>query len=205
MTYATLASYHRLPLEPVVNVKQRAYEGDPDQHLMAALVHSDPTANLRVSDLPYRFSSWAFDHPDNVGLWVDDADQLVAWAVLQTSFWTIDYALRVDASAQLHQHLLRWADQRAQAVRGTASARPMWFINVFSDQQQRIADLEAAGWACQADVGDNSWSKVFMVQSLDTVPTHVPVPSGFTFAPWRDRPRLRPMLRCIVPSSKARA
>ena len=38
---------------------------------MAALVHADLTANLRVNDLPYRFSSWAFDHPRNVGLWID--------------------------------------------------------------------------------------------------------------------------------------
>jgi hypothetical protein len=162
---------------------QRAYGGDQDQQLMAALVHADPTANLHVSDVPYRFNSWALDHPNNVGLWVDEKDRLVAWAVLQTPFWTIDYALRADAPAHMHQHLLRWGDQRAQAVRGTASARPMWFINVFNDQHQRIADLAAAGWACQADVGDDSWSKVFMIRSLDMAPVAAPVPPRFTIRP----------------------
>lgn len=163
-----------------MNVIQRAYQGDQDRHLMIALAHTDPAANLHISDLPYRFSSWAFDDLSNVALWVDEADQLVAWAVLQTPFWAIDYIVRSDAPAHLHQRLLAWADQRAQAARGTASARPMWFINVFSDQQQRIHDLEAAGWACQANVGDYSWSKVVMRRSLHSAPADESVPTGFT-------------------------
>ncbi len=150
---------------------------------MMALVHTNVSANLRVSDLPYRLSSWACDDPDNVGMWVDEREQLVAWAVLQTPFWTIDYALRADAPAHLHQQVLQWADRRAHAARGTASARPMWFINVFSDQQQRIADLEAAGWACQADVGEYSWSKVFMVRSQDERIADAARPAGFTIRP----------------------
>jgi ribosomal protein S18 acetylase RimI-like enzyme len=162
---------------------QRAYRGNQDQHLMIALAHTDPTVNLHVSDLPYRLSSWAFDDLDNVGIWVDERDQLVAWAVLQTPFWAVDYVMRSDAPIQLHQHLLTWADHRAQAARGMASARPKWFINVFSDQQQRIADLEAAGWACQANVGDDSWSKVFMVRSLDSAPPDASIPTGFTIRP----------------------
>jgi hypothetical protein len=56
----------------------------------------------------------------------------------------------------------------------------MWFINVFSDQQQQIGDLEAAGRACQANVGNNAWSKVFMVRSLDTLAADAAAPSGFT-------------------------
>ncbi len=166
-----------------MNVIQRAYQGDQDQPLMMALVHTNVSANLRVSDLPYRLSSWACDDPDNVGMWVDEREQLVAWAVLQTPFWTIDYALRADAPAHLHQQVLQWADRRAHAARGTASARPMWFINVFSDQQQRIADLEAAGWACQADVGEYSWSKVFMVWSQDERIADAARPAGFTIRP----------------------
>jgi mycothiol synthase len=166
-----------------VKVTQRGYRGEQDQPLMTALVHADPSANLHICDLPYRFGSWAFDHPDNIGLWVDEADQLVAWAALQTPFWAVDYAIQPDAPPQVHQQLLAWAEHRALAVRGTASARPMWFINVFSDQQQRIVDLEAAGWACQANVGDNSWSKVFMVCSLDIAPVEVSAPTGFSIRP----------------------
>lgn len=166
-----------------MNITQRAYQGHHDHHLMMALAHTDPSANLHVTDLPYRLSSWAFDHAENIGLWVNEADQLVAWAVLQTPFWAIDYALRSDAPAQLHQHLLQWVDQRAQAVHGTASARPTWFINVFRDQHQRMADLEAAGWACQADVGDDSWSKVFMARSLASTLPQTAAPPGFTIRP----------------------
>lgn len=162
-----------------MNVVQRAYRGEQDQSLMSALAHADASANLHVCDLPYRFSSWAFDDPNNVGLWVNEADQLVAWAVLQTPFWAVDYALRADAPPQVHQQVLAWAEERARAVRGTVYARPMWFVYPFSDQHQRIADLEAAGWACQADVGEDSWSKVFMVHPLDGALLEAQVPAGF--------------------------
>lgn len=137
----------------------------------------------RRTDLPYRFSSWAFDDPDNVCLLFDADDHLVAWAALQTPFWTIDFALRADAPPQIYQMLVQWADQRIVHVRGTRSARPIWFINVFSHQQQRIADLEAAGWANQANVGEHAWSKVFMLRSSDTPVERAPVPSGWTIRP----------------------
>ena len=166
-----------------MNVTQRRYEGVQDQPRMAALVHADLAANLRVCDLPYRLSSWAFDYADNVGLWVDDKGALVAWAVLQTPFWTIDCTLHPDAPSSVHQSILAWADQRAGEVRGTSCGRPMWFIMVFSDQQQRIADLEAEGWACQVNVAENPWSKVFMVRSVDINPAAPKLPTDFTIRP----------------------
>lgn len=174
---------YRAEKEAIVTTTQRAYHGAQDQELMTAVVRTDPAANLHTSDLPYRFSSWAFDDPDNVGLWVDARGDLVAWSVLQTPFWTVDYALRADAPAPMHQQVLQWADHRARAARGTASARPMWFVNVFSDQHDRIADLHAAGWACQADVGEDSWSKVMMTQALETASARAPVPPTFTIRP----------------------
>ena len=69
-----------------------AYGGIAAQRSMLALTQKTATENLHVVDLPYRLSSWAFDHPDNIRLWHDDGGKLVAWAVLQTPFWTVDYA-----------------------------------------------------------------------------------------------------------------
>src|SRR5882724_1678698 len=104
-----------------MTVKQQPYTSSADQAAMTALVRAYPTDNLHVMDLPYRFSSWAFDDPRNVALWVDAAGQLAAWAVLQTPFWELDVAYRPDAGAEVHPRLLAWADGRARKALDTSS------------------------------------------------------------------------------------
>jgi hypothetical protein len=123
-----------------------------------------------VADLPYRLCSWAFDYPENVGLWVDAQGQLLAWAVMQTPFWTIDYACHPGAGRNLHQQILAWGDGRARQILDTPSGHPAWFVNVFADQAGRIRDLAQARFASQADVGEDSWSKVFMHRSVEVPP-----------------------------------
>jgi len=138
---------------------------------MLALAHASSANNIYVADWPYRFASWAFDQPDNVALWLDDAGELIAWAVLQTPFWTLDYVMRPDvASSPLHRAILAWADAQARAVADTRFGRPMWFVNVMMYQTERIRDLEAMGWANQADAGEDAWSKVLMARSLTPLP-----------------------------------
>ena len=117
-------------------IYQRPYTGEVDQQRMLALARQFPAGNLHVADLPYRLSSWAFDDPDNASLWVDERQQLVAWAVLQTPFWAIDYAIHPDVERALHRDILAWADGRAHQVVGTPSGRPAWFVNVFTGQTE---------------------------------------------------------------------
>ena len=150
---------------------------------MTALARACPADHLHVVDLPYRFSSWAFDYPDNIALWVNPEGQLLAWAVMQTPFWTIDYACRPDAGKNLHRQILDWADRRARGIRGTSSGRPMWFVNVLASQAERIHDLEEAGFASQANVDDDSWSKVQMRRSSQTPVAGYSLPAGFTIRP----------------------
>jgi ribosomal protein S18 acetylase RimI-like enzyme len=150
---------------------------------MSALAHQCPENNLHVIDLPYRLSSWAFDNPENVGLWFDENQQLVAWATLQTPFWAIDYVCHPKVEAKLHREILAWADQRAWATINTPNGRPAWFIMVFSGQTDRIHDLENAGFKCQSDVGDNSWSKVLMQRSSPIPAKVYEAPSGFIVRP----------------------
>jgi len=146
---------------------------------MSALARQCPEDNLHVVDLPYRFSSWAFDNPENINLWFDENQQLIAWAALQTPFWTIDYVCHPEQGSYLHQEFLSWANQRAQAIKNTPYARPAWFVMVFSGQNNRIRDLENAGFKCQADIGEDSWSKVLMRRSSQT-PVKIYEPrSGF--------------------------
>jgi len=161
-------------------ITQRPFSIEQDKYQMSALARQFAENNLHVIDLPYRLSSWAFDNPENIRLWFDENQQLVAWAALQTPFWTIDYVCHPEQESHLHQEIISWADQRAQATQNTPYERPAWFVMTFSGQNNRIRDLENAGFKCQSDVGDNSWSKVLMRRSSQA-PVKIYKPrSGFT-------------------------
>jgi mycothiol synthase len=160
----------------------RSYSGEVDKTKMYALSCQFPSDNLRVTDLSYRLSSWALDEPENIALWFDEHEQLMAWAVLQTPFWTIDYAFHPSAS-EVHAEILAWADSRAKSTLNTGYGHPCWFVTVFSEQVERICDLEKAGFKCQADVGEDSWSKVFMRRPGDAPVRIYKAPQGYTVRP----------------------
>lgn len=162
---------------------QQPFLGEVDKRRMSVLARELAVVNLHVFDLPYRLSSWALDDPNNVALWFDEYQQLVGWAVLQAPFWTIDYVFHPTVEAQLHPEILAWADRRAHAALGTPFARPAWLVNVFEEQVDRMHTLEANGFRCQADVGENSWSKVLMQRSTQTPAKRYAPPSGFTVRP----------------------
>jgi ABC-type cobalt transport system substrate-binding protein len=162
-----------------MTIAQRPFLDEQDKYLMSALARQFPADNLHVTDLPYRFSSWALEDPDNVRLWSDKDQQLVAWAVLQTPFWKIDYVCHPDDELNLHQEILAWADQRAHKMINTAYGHPAWYVDVFSGQSDRIHDLESLGFKCQADLGADSWSKVLMKRSVKTPVKVYSPPSGF--------------------------
>lgn len=166
-----------------MNITQRTFSGAADLAQMAALTYAFPADHLHVVDQPYRFSSWALDEPANAQLWEDEQGRIVAWVVMQTPFWSIDYACHPDFVDEVHPQLLAWADQRARQLVGGEFGRPMWFVNVFTDQPARIRDLAAAGFASQADVGKNSWSKVWMQQSARTADVSPIAPDGFVIRP----------------------
>lgn len=165
-----------------MNVISRAYQTETDKLLMAALARRHAADHLHVIDLPYRLSSWALDDPENVRLWFDAQGNLSAWAVLQTPFWAIDYVCPPQ-EATLHGEILAWADERARQALATSYGHPCWFINAFADQTERIHDLEYAGFACQADVGEDSWSKVWMRRQGDLPVKNYRLPAGFSVRP----------------------
>ena len=166
-----------------MKTSQRQFSGERDKQAMIALARVFPTDNLHVVDLPYRLSSWALDDPDNIGLWVNAEGQLLAWAVMQTPFWTIDYARHPDADTDLHRQLLAWADRRARQVLDTPSGRPCWFVTAFASQADRIRDLEKAGFVSQANAGEDSWSKVLMQRSAQIPVAEYTLPPGFVIRP----------------------
>ena len=173
-----------------MELQLRPFGGEADLGSMAALAKAFPAANLHVADLPYRFSSWALDYPDNIALWVNPGGALLGWSILQTPFWTIDYACHPDVEAALHPQILAWADARARQIVATPAGRPMWFVNVFTGQHGRRQDLEAAGFASQADVGEDSWTKVLMRRPGSLPIPAVPLPEGFTIRPLAGEPEV---------------
>jgi len=183
------------------------FTSERDKQRMLALAYASTANNIHIADWPYRFASWAFDEPDNIGLWVNDQGDLVAWTVLQTPFWVIDYVLQPDLeSAGVHRAMLAWTDMRARAVLNTRFGRPMWFVGVRADQVERIRDLEALGFANQADVGADAWSKVLLAHTGLVPNAHEDaLPSGFVIHRLPANARGRPTSPCTGRYSRARA
>jgi ribosomal protein S18 acetylase RimI-like enzyme len=150
---------------------------------MVSLVNKFPSGYLHVTDLPYRFSSWALDELENVGLWFNEDRGLVGWAILQTPFWEIDYFCHPDFELNLHGEILAWAEQRAIASIDTRYGHPSWYINVFPEQVNRIKDLEKAGFKSQANAGEDSLSKVLLRRSIQTPVKIYQPPAGFVVRP----------------------
>ncbi len=164
-------------------VSQRSYLCENDKRLMENLARRTLPANLHVTDLPYRFSSSALDDPENARLWFDRQGRLIAWAVLQVPFWTLDYVFHSEVEADLHPEILAWADRRARETLDTDQGHPCWFANIFLGQANRIRDLEAAGYKWQGNVGEDSLAKVLMLRSMQTPVKVYQPPAGFTVRP----------------------
>lgn len=154
------------------------YRGEIDREQMLALVHEHPEGHVHVVDLPYRLCSWAFEIPDNVGLWRDGDGRLLAWVILQSPFWKIDYALHPGAPQGIHTDLLEWADEQARRLLGTSSGRPAWFVAVREDDAERRRDLEAKGFASQ-EAGENPWSQAMLRLDAKVSLPSSPVKDGF--------------------------
>jgi mycothiol synthase len=161
---------------------QRPFRSTSDGSAILAVVHTQLQAHLHVVDLPYRLCSWAFDEPANCSVWEDANSNVLAWAVLQSPFWCIDYAIHPDAPSTTLQEVLAWADQRVQALQGTQFARPMWFVNSFKGNPDHDA-IQAFGFISQANVGEDSWTKVLFRKDATHLPTRRPLPEGFQIRP----------------------
>ncbi len=161
----------------------RPIRSEADKLAMSTLAHEARPAQLHVADLPWRLSSWALDEPENTRLWYDAAGRMLGWAVLQTPFWTIDYICHPEAEEHLHPEILAWSESRARACLQTSYGHPFWIVVVFSDQGLRIRQLEAAGFANQADVGEDSWSKVYLERPASLPVSQAALADGFTIRP----------------------
>lgn len=158
------------------------YRGDSDRERMLALVRESPVGNVHVIDLPYRLCSWAFESPTNIGLWQDDGGHLLAWAVLQSPFWMIDYAIHPQAPPSSLSTILQWADHQAHSLVSSPFGRPAWFVPVPDGMVDVEHALEAIGFAGQTVV-ENPWSMVTMVLDQSVALPPCPVRSPYRLRP----------------------
>jgi mycothiol synthase len=160
-------------------VAMRPFMGETDIQRMIALAHERPADQVHLVDLPYRLSSWALDSPENIGLWENDRDQLVAWAVLQTPFWMIDAVWRDD---DLGSQVLAWVEERARQIAGKPNGHPMWFTPARDDHHNRIALLKDAGFRSLEHDPVNPWTQLYLAQPASAIPS-VSLPDGFVIRP----------------------
>ncbi len=88
-------------------ITRRKYAGEADKGKMVELARETLAVNVHVIDLPYRLSSWALDEADNIGLWSDENNHLVAWSAMQTPFWTVEYVIRQDREREFGFQVIR--------------------------------------------------------------------------------------------------
>jgi len=169
--------------EVQMSIKMRPFVGKNVLNAMTALGQTYPEGWIHSADLPYRLSSWALDDPAKIGLWEDDQGALLAWAVLNTPFWTMDYKLHPAAPHELYREVLGWLNGRATALAQTPDGHECWFVMMPARESFARQELEAAGFASQADVGEDSWCKVFMARNPTLPVGAYPAPKGFTVRP----------------------
>lgn len=153
-----------LPIRMKIFLLTRSINIHSDIADMLQMALLSPQNNFSCFDLPYRLSSWALDSAENGQPWFYD-DLLVAWAILQTPFWSLDFVINPSYEEDLLPIILEWDDQKARFVINSSFGRPSWYIQVFSNQFNRISALEQAGYQSQTNVGEGSWSKVLMRRS----------------------------------------
>lgn len=163
----------------------RTYNGAVDQPLMRSLADSCFRHNLHNIALPYRLCSWALDDRQNAQLWFTAEARLAAWAVLNTPFWAVDMVCAPNYETDLLPLILDWVDKRAAEMLPSLPDHTCWFIPAFPWQTERIKILEESGWACQTDVGEDSWSKVLMRRDDSALEKTYPPPTGFAVRPLR--------------------
>lgn len=162
-------------------MKTRLFDRDRDPRRMVELALGAAETTVHIVDVPYRLASWALDRPENAILWEEDG-RLAGWAVMQAPFWMLDFVFLPDVERALLPEALEWADRRALAARGTADERPQWYVTTFGDLEARLEILERHGYACQSDVGEDSWSRV-LLRRAGAGPDRVAAPSGFVVRP----------------------
>ena len=163
----------------------RPYQDWHDLEMIADMVYGVGFDFLHVIDLPYRLASWTLDKPQNFRFWHDVDGNLVAAAIVQEAFLTLEYIIHPAAvQAVLELEILQWGVRRGQVVaneQATTFPINVWLRND-QPQPERVSLLQAQGLmpgterdvTMRCDLGKTHFSD-----------KRFPVPDGFRIRPLR--------------------
>jgi mycothiol synthase len=156
----------------------RPPSGANDLQRIYDLVQAFPAENFHVVDLPYRLCSPSAQDARNVQLWEDEQGNLLGFAIAQTPWLTLDYAVHPAAREPgLEERLLAWGLERWPHLMAERGWRYSLFVEVREDQAERIALLERLGFVL------DDWHTLHLSQPLaGSFPTPA-VPEGFSIRP----------------------
>jgi len=144
---------------------------------VAAFARSHPDACRHVVDLPYRLAAPSAQDAANRRLWASADGGLVAFAIAQLPFWSLDYAVALDAGEELERAVVAWGVARWREL-ARLHGRPAFYVDCAEGQPERVALLEGLGFARSSD-----WRQYHLRQPLDA-PIAVPaLPEGFVIRP----------------------
>ncbi|MGI8690414.1 MAG: GNAT family N-acetyltransferase [Thermomicrobiales bacterium] len=154
---------------------------DADVQRMIALVHAFPARQLHAIDLPYRLCSPSVMVSENVRLWEGADGTLLAWAIWQQPWITLDYAVHQNASGEIEPAIIIWALERFRAMAREHGRTLDYFVDAGEDDTDRIALLKQHGFA-RAD-----WHLLHLTRPLDRAVPAPSLPAGFTIRHLADR------------------
>jgi mycothiol synthase len=157
--------------------QMRPVSTDMDVQRMLALVHAAPRQSLHVMDLPYRLCSPSVQGPENTCLWEDAGGALIAWAVWQQPWITLDVAVRPDMEAALIPVILDWGMDRFREMAAQHGRVLDYCVDAREDDHARISLLKGYGFARAPH------HLLHLTQPLGGLPAVPTLPDGFTIRP----------------------
>jgi|SRR5690348_11861585 len=151
---------------------------ETDRARIMALVRARAGETLHVADLPYRLASPSAHTDEDARVWEDGRGDLVAFAVVQLAWGTLDYFIRPDArGGEIEDGLMTWALGRFQRLTDLRGRDLDWWIETRADQSDRLALLERSGFTPE------EWHVVQLERTLDGELTEPPLPPGCAIRP----------------------
>ncbi|HEU5440827.1 MAG TPA: GNAT family N-acetyltransferase [Ktedonobacterales bacterium] len=161
-----------------MDVRMRPVAGGADLKHITEMVYAHPTEALHLADLPYRLSSPSAFSADDTRIWEDASGRLLAYAVVQQPWGTLDYFIRPSARERgIEPTLMDWALGRFQALTDDRQRDLDWWIDTRPNLPDRISLAEQYGFA------PNVWNLVHLEKVLQGPQPEPKVPAGFTLRP----------------------
>jgi mycothiol synthase len=171
-------------------VTMRPSAGEADLRRVAQLVRAFPDEQLHVVDLPYRLTSWALESDRNARLWQDAAGGLLAFAIIQLPWQTLDYFVHPEARDMgIETAMMIWVAERMQELAAERGSPITLYVHFHESHGDRIGLLAQYGFRLA------SWSVLHMARPLADVIPEPKLPDGFVMRGLNGEREVEPYVR----------